>query len=344
MDLRVTVVGAGIGGMTTSLLLARAGAAVVLVERVGEVAAVGAGLLLQANGLAVLGGLGLDEALRADGFLSDGVPVRAADGRVLSSLRVPDFGPGLDRVLAVRRSAVHEVLLAAVHAEPGIELRLGTEVRAGEPVDGDLVVGADGVSSTVRSGGDFGVRVRRSGAVYLRGLVPRAGDGFAGEYWTPSGLFGGAPVDAGTQYFYASATAPAVRAAVDARDLPALSRAWAAALPAAAAAFDAVEAFDDLLVNEVVRVDCARWADGRRVLLGDAAHAMAPNAGQGANSALVDAAVLAAELLRAATVHEALAAYTAPRRRPVRRVQDAADRPAPAPPRQGAAPAARGGR
>src|SRR3954471_12725205 len=141
---RVPVVGAGIGGMASALLLARAGADVVLLERVGEVAAVGAGLLLQANGLAVLGGLGLDEALRADGFLSDGVPVRAADGRVISSLRVPDFGPGLDRMLAVRRSAVHESLLAAVSAEPGIELRLGVGVRAGESFDGDLVVGADG--------------------------------------------------------------------------------------------------------------------------------------------------------------------------------------------------------
>src|SRR3954462_15559042 len=111
MDLSVSVVGAGIGGMAASLLLARAGADVVLLERIGEVAAVGAGLLLQANGLAVLGGLGLDERLRADGFGTDGVPVRAADGTEISSLQMPDFGPGLDTVLAVRPSAVHEALL-----------------------------------------------------------------------------------------------------------------------------------------------------------------------------------------------------------------------------------------
>jgi len=57
MDLtgaRVTVVGAGIGGMATALLLARVGAAVTLLERSAEIRAVGAGILLQPNGLAVL--------------------------------------------------------------------------------------------------------------------------------------------------------------------------------------------------------------------------------------------------------------------------------------------------
>jgi 2-polyprenyl-6-methoxyphenol hydroxylase-like FAD-dependent oxidoreductase len=83
---------------------------------------------------------------------------------------------------------------------------------------------------------------------------------------------------------------------------------------------------DELLVNQVVRVDCKRWADGRLVLLGDAAHAMAPNLGQGANSAIVDAAVLAAELAAAQPLPQALRRYAARRRPAVGWVQDAADR------------------
>jgi 2-polyprenyl-6-methoxyphenol hydroxylase-like FAD-dependent oxidoreductase len=81
----------------------------------------------------------------------------------------------------------------------------------------------------------------------------------------------------------------------------------------------------DLLVNDVVRVDCRRWHDERVVLLGDAAHAMAPTMGQGANSALVDAAVLAAELDRGGPLDSALERYGARRRAAVRTVQDRAD-------------------
>jgi 2-polyprenyl-6-methoxyphenol hydroxylase-like FAD-dependent oxidoreductase len=66
--------------------------------------------------------------------------------------------------------------------------------------------------------------------------------------------------------------------------------------------------------------------DGRLVLVGDAAHAMAPNLGQGANSALVDAVVLAAELAADQPIEQALSRYTERRRPAVRRVQGAADR------------------
>jgi len=142
------------------------------------------------------------------------------------------------------------------------------------------------------------------------------------EAWTPGGVFGAFAVDNGT-YAFASCGLPECRAALEARDLGPFRSAWARAYPPADRILGALASFDDLLVNEVLRVRCTRWSDGHLTLLGDAAHAMAPNLGQGANSALVDAAVLLDELRRANSLDAALEAYERRRRPAVSRVATA---------------------
>jgi len=341
-DLDVVVVGAGIGGMSTALLLARAGASVTLLEQAVAPTAAGAGILLQPNGLAVLSGLGLIDPLEEAGHRVRASVVHGADGSPVATLAVPDFGAGLDHLLAVGRPLLYEVLSTAVSKTPAIDCRFGATAKSARPdgsvdlewlgrrstIEADLVVGADGIGSTVREGGEFGVRSRPVGT-YLRALVPRRGADIVdleGEYWTSLGLFGGAPVDAATCYFYCSLTAPPVAAAMAAEDLAALRAAWADVLPLAGELFGRVGSFSDLLVNRADRIDCRSWHDGNLVLLGDAAHAMAPTLGQGANSALVDAAVLTASLAASDAVPAALERYTQRRRRPVVRVQDRSER------------------
>lgn len=332
-DLHVLVVGAATGGSATALLLARAGARVTLLERVAEPRAVGAGIAIAENGLAVLESLGLGPALEPARAVH-GVRITDADGRTL--LEPPRPAP---RVVMLRRSTLQRVLLDAVLAEPRITARFGREVvradRSGtvtfrtaageeESLHADLVIGADGVHSLVRASGAFGARTRSTGIRYLRALVaPGLATGC--EAWTPAGVFGSFAVDNGT-YLYASCGTPECREALERRDLGALREAWGRAYGPARRLLGAVPSWDALLVNEVVRVDCARWSDGRLALLGDAAHAMAPNLGQGANSALVDGAVLLDELRRAATLDQALAAYGARRRPAVRRVADTSAR------------------
>lgn len=342
-QLDVVVVGAGIGGLAAALLLARAGASVSLLERAAAPTRVGTGILLQPNGLAVLAGLGLADGLEHSGHRIDAATVHGRGRSPIARLAVPDFGPGLDHVLAVRRDLLHEALLAAVADAPGIDFRAEATVHAAatdgsvdlewldrhSTIAADLVVGADGIGSTVRDGGTFGVRDRPLGPAtvsYLRGLVPRRGTEIEGEHWTALGLFGGTPVDASTCYFYGSAAARPVAAAIAAGDLAACRAAWARVLPVAGDLLGRLPGFAALLVNRVERVDCARWHDGRLVLLGDAAHAMAPTLGQGANSALVDAAVLTAELLAAGSLPDALGRYDRRRRAKVAAVQDRADR------------------
>ena len=343
----VVVAGGGIGGLGAALLLARAGADVTLVEQVENPAEVGAGLLLQPNGLAVLDGLGLGEAVTAAGIRVDGSALRNAAGSVISTIGVPNYGAGLDHLVAIRRAALYSTLLTAVRKEPGIDCQFGTRLVGASPhgtvtvttarfgaatrdLQGNLVVGADGIGSVVRGAGDFGASVQRTGHRYLRAVVSDRRVGAAdptelsGEFWTPAGLFGGTRIDADQLYFYADVTAPQVLSAVAAKDLSALRTAWSIALPLAGELLGRVRSFDDLLINDVSTVRCGRWYDGRLVLLGDAAHAMPPTAGQGANSALVDAAVLAVALDRFGP-DQALARYDVRRRPAVRRVQRRAE-------------------
>ena len=298
-----------------------------LVERVAQPRAIGAGIAIAANGLAVLEALGLG--------LPQGQPVSAgritdAAGRTLLAPR--GHAP---RVVLVRRSTLQGVLHDAIAADDRIDLKFGTELLDATPAgavtlrqDGeesthraDLVVGADGLHSRVRQCGDFGAQVRSSGIRYVRMLVT-ANVATGTEAWTPAGLFGAFAVDGGT-YAFASCGTPESSAALDARDLDAFRRHWAANYPPAGRILGAVSAFDDLIVNEVFSVDCARWFDAALVLVGDAAHAMAPNLGQGANSALVDAAVLFDELRRAPSLPAGLTAYQQRRRPAVQRVAQA---------------------
>ena len=325
-DLRVAIVGSAIGGSAAALLFARAGAIVTVMEHVEQPRAAGAGIGLAENGMAVLASLGLRPALDA----AKEVPAaKITDARGRTMLTPPHPAP---RIAMVRRSTLYGVLLDAVAAESRIVRHYGACVRdvdvngsilftdaTGEhTMRADLIIGADGVHSTVRGAGAFGAAVVTTGIRYVRGIVA-AGLETGVEAWTSTGVFGSFAVDGGT-YFYASCGTPAARATLDSRDLPAFQALWAAAYPAAARVLGGLRSFDELLVNEVRTVHCDHWHDGRLVLLGDAAHAMAPNLGQGANSALVDAAVLVDEMRRSESLEAGLRAYEARRRNAVTKV------------------------
>jgi 2-polyprenyl-6-methoxyphenol hydroxylase-like FAD-dependent oxidoreductase len=302
---------------------------------------VGAALGLQANGMAVLDRLGLLDRVAASSARVDWGEIRSSTGRLLLTSEMPDLGGGLDHALFVRRTVLHHLLLDAATSSDGVETRFGCTVinaeangsvtldcasSGGVPpiiLRADLVVGADGTGSAVRRTGGFINRVSR-GSSYVRTIVPvPMHDPFA-EYWTPLGSFGHGRLGGDAAYVWAATDAPSVRDAVARRDLPTFVRGWAAVLPMAGEQLAQVGSFDDLLLNTVRRVDCRRWFAGRLALLGDAAHAMAPNLGQGANSALVDAVVLADAVAGAPSLEEAVRVYDERRRRTVRRIQNVA--------------------
>jgi 2-polyprenyl-6-methoxyphenol hydroxylase-like FAD-dependent oxidoreductase len=294
--------------------------------------------------MAVLDRLGLLPAVEAVSARIDRMDIRSVTGRRLLTAKMPDLGAGLDHGIAVRRTSLHQLLLEAVAGVSSIDTRFGWAAVSADPsgavritstaengldlgsmsLRADVIVGADGVNSAVRRTGGFESRVS-PGSSYVRTIVRGRASRWFEEYWTPLGSFGQAPLGGDLIYFWAAAHVAGAADAVARRDLRAFGQEWRRVLPAAADLLERVSSFDDLLVNTVRSVACRRWFSGRLVLLGDAAHAMPPNLGQGANSALVDGVVLAEELARAPSVMDALVGYDK-RRRPLgRRVQKTAE-------------------
>jgi 2-polyprenyl-6-methoxyphenol hydroxylase-like FAD-dependent oxidoreductase len=325
---RVIVVGAGIGGLATAAGLQRAGADVTVLERAAALRPVGSGLSLFGNGFTALDALGLGDDVRA--LAAPGGPglqagQRRPDGRWLA--RTP--AAAVERLGVVHRADLHRVLAGALRfgtLRTGVPVAgvddSGTEVRLadGTAERADVVVAADGIRSRVRAGrpGDPGPRY--AGYSAWRGVTARPVDlrGAAGETWGRGLRFGMAPLADGRVYWFGVATMPAgtvlpdEHAAVTARfagwhdPIPEL---LAATQPAAVTRSDVHD-----LAGPV-----PTFRHGRCVLLGDAAHAMTPDLGQGANQALEDAATLARLLA-------AVAADPAPPAREVSAALDAYDR------------------
>ena len=319
--LDVAVVGCGTAGPAAALFLARQGHAVTLYERFASPRPVGAGIILQPTGQAVLARLGLLDGVLARGQRLDGLRVHREDGRELLALRYDAVDPRLYG-LGLHRGVLFEALFGAASREPRVTLRLGVTVDglarapggalrlvdAGGALHGphDLVVAADGARSRLRD--DTGLT--RSATPYPWGalwLVARD----PGRRWGAElhqfvdgtrGMVGLLPTGIGPEgddredgplvsLFWS------IRCdAVDAWREGGLDR-WKAAVlrlaPDAGPVLDQVRSADEVLFSRSHDVVMHPWNTRGVVHLGDAAHAMSPQLGQGANLALWDAMVLA---------------------------------------------------
>lgn len=315
------VVGGGMGGLAAAAALARCGLDVMVVERAESFEPAGSGLMLYPNGVAaadvISGGLG--RRIRASGHVvgvDEERVLLSASGRVLARERIGRLGwsDGTPSV-SVLRTAVQESLVAEV-LSAGAVVRMGTVVSGYEatgrgPVslrlsDGsthvaDLLVAADGIWSSVRE------RMLGDGAPRYCGYTSVRSHTSGSWPWPEGFVASGngvqifaAPVGDGTLYWTAKITAAPgtwrqLGPAGAQRRLVERIAGWPAAVVRLIAGSDPA----DVAVTDVHDRDpVSRWVEGRVVLLGDAAHPMAPALGQAANMALEDAVVLASELRR----------------------------------------------
>ncbi|MEU4619101.1 NAD(P)/FAD-dependent oxidoreductase [Actinoplanes sp. NPDC023801] len=337
------VIGGGIAGTAAALALRAAGRTPVIYEagRPGD-AERGVFLTIAVNGVNALRALGADPAVvLARGFATPRLALRGASGRLLAE--TPLGGPLPDGTVTttIRRADLYAALRSEAGTR-GVEIVYGhplttartaahgvtAEFAGGRTVTGNLLVGADGLHSRTRTALD-----PSAPAPHFLGLLDTGGftDGpVCPALLPPSGVM---QMSFGRRAFFGWAAAPDGRVwwfANPSRRRPAepgefTPGAWRSHLlelfdgePGA----DLIRATGEVLgpwnTRDLPRVPV--WRGDRIVLIGDAAHAVAPSSGQGASMALEDAVVLGHSLREHRDVPAALAAYEAARRARVEKV------------------------
>ncbi len=337
--LDVGVIGCGTAGAAAALFLARAGHRVSMYERVPEPGPVGAGIVLQPTGQTVLAELELLAPIVAKAARLDGLVCTTDRGRKIVELAYAREDPEMFG-LGLHRGVLFAALFGAVKREPRIALHLGLAAASLRPASQDRVVVVDErgaahglhdlvvVADGARSHLGAQRNLKRSVATYPWGalwFVARDPEGrFTGRLeqtmvstrrmlgLLPTGL---GPDDADPVphvSLYWSLRCDAVDAWRDA-GLEVWKEEILALRPDAAPVLAQIEDASQVTLAVYHDVVMPRWHTHNVVVLGDAAHAMSPQLGQGCNLALIDAWTLAECVEGASSVMDALATYSARR-------------------------------
>jgi 2-polyprenyl-6-methoxyphenol hydroxylase-like FAD-dependent oxidoreductase len=325
MDERALVVGAGIAGLATAIGLQRSGRELVVLERAPELWEIGAGISLWPNAVNAFRRLGIDDAVQAAGAPAHEAAFRtwrgAQLGASITSKLQARFGAPL---LLIHRARLQAAMRRALGADA---IRFGAECVAVEQDDlgvtvrladggverGALMVGADGLRSQVRAALFADGPPRYAGITAWRGVVPLddalGGRIAGGESFGRGSLFGVARLNGSQAYWWASTRRRESDGEEPATEKSSLLRAfsrWHGPIAELIAATPP-EAIIRTCLYE--RPSLERLGVGRIALVGDAAHPMLPNLGQGACQAIEDAVVLADELDATDDVVTALGRY-----------------------------------
>ena len=307
--MEIAVVGCGVAGQAAATFLSEAGHRVTVFERFAEPRPLGAGLLLQPTGLAVLRALGLEEEAIARGGKVLGLEAKTRGGRAVLDLAYANLHPRAHG-LGIRRGVLFDLLHGRLKQSPAT-LLTGAEVIDVVREHGRAIV----IDRALQRHGPFDIAVIADGAhsAIRRRLMPDADQRVYpwGCVWTTvkdsvgidTGrlrqrvdgtrvMMGLLPVGNGELTLYWSV--PTVDLASEAPlDLTGMHRTAVALWPEASRLIA-----DAIVVNDFARatyrnVALPRWNDGPILFIGDAAHGTSPQLGQGANLGLVDAWTLA---------------------------------------------------
>lgn len=318
---KVIIIGGGIGGVTAAIALKRAGMDVTVYERAEELREVGSGLPLWTNALRALHTIGLSDELEKLGVQVTSVRVSTWRGDTLTDTSNDKYLKRLGTITIVVHRAELLALLLKTLGEDRVQLGMNcvgftqdetgvcARFEGGQEVRGDVLIGADGIHSTIRTQLFGMIKPGYVGYTCWRGLAHISRTGLETWAWGKGCQFGITPMSQERAYWFVQKYAPEGE-----KDKPGGKKSevlemchdWHDPIPAVIEA----TAETDILRNDIYELKHLRqWSQGRVTLLGDAAHAMTPNLGQGACQAIEDAVALGECLKNTTDIPAALKLY-----------------------------------
>lgn len=300
------IVGGGIAGLTTAIALQQIGEEVQVYERFPAVLPAGSGLTIAPNALKALERIGLaNEIIQQGQICRSGMSILSEKGTLLSELNDLDYGFPM---ISIHRAQLHRILLNAL--KPGTVIlgkaclnityepsKVIVTFEDQSKAIGDYLLAADGIHSVIRKQLFTDQELRYAGYTCWRGVADcwpetQQPDRFT-ETWGPQGRFGVIPLPDEKTYWYAllnGAAKSRLFANYRLKELLAIFGTYHAPIKQILSSTT-----DDMVIhNDIYDIaPLPRLTDGRTLLLGDAAHAITPNLGQGACQAIEDGIELA---------------------------------------------------
>lgn len=327
---KVLIIGGGFSGMAAAIQLRKSNIAVDLVELDKDWRSYGAGITISGPSLRALGELGVLDSIVEQGWCADGCDVHTADGTFISQLPTPRIaGEHVPGGGAIMRPVLAKILAKAT-LDSGTQVRLGctfTDIQqAGNKVqvafndqtsgEYDLVIGADGVFSTVRQAlFPSAPKPFYTGQGVWRAVVPRGEIARTAMFLGKQNKTGVNPVSKDEMYLFLNDIRPELTFVKDDQAVPMLR--------------ELLEEFTAPLLKEAIATLGPHskviyrplegmlmplpWAAGNVLLIGDAVHATTPHLASGAGIGIEDGIVIAQELSKAGSVASALESFQARR-------------------------------